>query len=178
MMFKTSLRNHLDLSNLADNKANIMLSVNALIITIVMPQTVSSFFKGNLFLIFPLVSLLLTCLASMIYATLATRPIKMKGYTSEDQVKTNRSNLFFFGNFYKMSYSEYRSGMQFVVADEDKLEDSIMRDLYFLGKSLGRKYNQLRTCYTIFMIGIIFTVLVFVISYGLNFSQMMKLNAG
>ena len=33
-MFKTALRNHLDLSNLADNKANIMLSVNALIITI------------------------------------------------------------------------------------------------------------------------------------------------
>ena len=171
MMFKTSLRNHLDLSNLADNKANIMLSVNALIITILMPLTVSSFVKGNTFLMYPFVSLLGTCLGSMIYATLATRPIKMNGFTSEDQILTGGSNLFFFGNFYKMSYPEYRSGMTHVVKDDDRLEDSIMRDLYFLGKSLGTKYRQLRICYTIFMVGIILTVIIFGISYGYSSSM-------
>jgi len=41
MMFKTALRNHLDLSTLADNKANIMLSVNALIITLIVPFAAS-----------------------------------------------------------------------------------------------------------------------------------------
>lgn len=163
-MFKTALRNHLDLSALADNKANIMLSVNALIITIAAPIA-GSFIKGNTYLIIPLVMLLFTCLSSMIYATLATRPIKMGGYTPIENIRKGQSNLFFFGNFFKMNYTEYKQGMAEVLEDETKLDDSIMRDLYFLGNSLGRKYNMLRTCYTIFMIGIISTVFLFLFIY-------------
>ncbi|MCB9266971.1 MAG: HD domain-containing protein [Lewinellaceae bacterium] len=166
MMFKTALRNHLDLSNLADNKANIMLSVNALIITIVMPLA-ASYVRSNLYLLIPMGTLLATCLISMIFATLATRPIKMMGYTSRELIDSGKSNLFFFGNFYKMTFSEYQEGMEQVVADDKNLESSIMRDLYYLGHSLGRKYNQLRICYTIFMYGVIATVIIFGVSYSL-----------
>jgi predicted metal-dependent HD superfamily phosphohydrolase len=166
MMFKTALRNHLDLSNLADNKANIMLSVNALIITIAMPLAVS-FIKSNLFLLIPLGCLLATCLLSMIFATLATRPIPMTGYTAKEQIDEGRSNLFFFGNFYSMKYDEYQEGMKAVIADESNLEGSIMRDLFFLGRSLGNKYRRLRICYNIFMYGIILTVAVFGITYAI-----------
>ena len=165
MMFKTSLRNHLDLSALADNKANIMLSVNALIITIIMPVAVS-FIQGNLYLLFPLTTLLLTCLASMIYATLATRPIKMSGTTSQEKIQNGKANLFFFGNFYKMNFDEYKANLQDSISREEALDDAIMRDLFFLGKSLGIKYSQLRVCYTIFMIGITLSVIAFGLSYG------------
>lgn len=164
MMFKTALRNHLDLSSLADNKANIMLSINALIITIVIPLA-SSYVSKNSYLLIPLGLLLLTCLISMIFATLATRPIKMTGYTPQAQIEKRQSNLFFFGNFYKMSYKEYQDGMYKVITKEEILDDSIMRDLFFLGKSLGKKYSQLRICYNIFMYGVIITVL----SFGLTF---------
>lgn len=166
MMFKTALRNHLDLSNLADNKANIMLSVNALIITIAMPLAVS-LIKANLFLLIPLTCLLATCLLSMIFATLATRPIPMTGYTPKEQISQGRSNLFFFGNFYSMKYDEYQEGMKSVIADESYLEGSIMRDLFFLGRSLGNKYRRLRICYNIFMYGIILTVTVFGLTYAI-----------
>lgn len=161
-MFKTSLRNHLDLSALADNKANIMLSVNALIVTIVMPLA-SSYVSEYPQLVIPMLVLLVTCLSSMIFATLATRPIKMSGETSRQAISDGTSNLFFFGNFFKMDFSEYESGMLEIISDNKKLDSSIMRDLYFLGRSLGRKYRLLRICYTIFMIGIIATVL----AYGL-----------
>ncbi len=166
MIFKTALRNHLDLSSLADNKANIMLSVNALIITIVMPLA-ASYVRSNLFLIVPMGTLLVTCLVSMIFATLATRPIKMMGYTRRELIDSGRSNLFFFGNFYKMTYDEYQDGMEQVISDDQNLERSIMRDLYYLGHSLGKKYRQLRICSTIFMWGVIVTVVVFGISYTL-----------
>ena len=166
MMFKTSLRNHLDLSALADNKANIMLSVNALIITIIMPVAVS-FIKGSLYLLVPLTTLLLTCLASMIYATLATRPIKMNGTTSPEKIQNGKANLFFFGNFYKMNFEEYKVSLQDSISREEALDDAIMRDLFFLGKSLGLKYSQLRVCYTIFMVGITLSVITFGLSYGL-----------
>lgn len=164
MMFKTALRNHLDLSNLADNKANIMLSVNALIITIAMPVA-ASYIAQLPYLLVPAIILLCTCLSSMIFATLATRPIKMSGYTPVETIEQGESNLFFFGNFFRMSLNEYQSGMAKVVDDEQQLEGTIMRDLYFLGKSLGRKYEQLRICYNIFMMGIILAVIIFAIAY-------------
>ncbi len=165
MMFKTALRNHLDLSNLADNKANIMISINAAIVTFALPVA-WSYISTLGYLLWPSITLLITCLSSMVFATLATRPIKMMGYTDEEKIKAGQSNLFFFGNFFKMSFDEYFRGMQQTIEQEDRLEGAIMRDLYFLGKSLGRKYSQLRVCYNIFMLGIILTVLVFLISFN------------
>ena len=165
MMFKTALRNHLDLSNLADNKANIMLSVNALIITVAIPMA-ASYIQKIPYLVYPIATLLATCITSMVFATLATRPIRMTGYTSSEQIEGGESNLFFFGNFYKMNFKTYQDGMQHVITNNENLDNSIMRDLYFLGRSLGKKYNQLRICYNIFMFGMVFTVLVFGICYA------------
>lgn len=170
MMFKTALRNHLDLSNLADNKANIMLSVNALIITIAIPLA-ATYIRQSWYLLMPMGTLMATCIVSMIFATLATRPIKMHGYTSEERIKSGNSNLFFFGNFYRMTFDEYKAGMEYIIANEEDLESTIMRDLYSLGHSLGKKYNQLRTTYTVFMIGIVLAVVVFGITYAMYAGQ-------
>jgi predicted metal-dependent HD superfamily phosphohydrolase len=166
MMFKTALRNHMDLSNLADNKANIMLSVNALIVTIAVPMG-ASYVNNSPHLVAPVIVLLLTCLCSMIFATLATRPIHMTGYTSQEDIKQGRSNLFFFGNFYRMGIQEYDEGMNEVVSNDQNLEAAIKRDLYFLGRSLGNKYNQLRVCYNLFMIGVVLSVIMFGVSYAI-----------
>ena len=166
MMFKTSLRNHLDLSSLADNKANIMLSVNALIITIIVPMAAGQI-NDSPYLLTPILILLITCLISMIFATLATRPIKMKGETTMQTIDQGKSNLFFFGNFYKMQFNQYKAGILKVLEKEEDLDDSIMRDLFFLGKSLGTKYAQLRICYTIFMSGVSLAVLAFIIAYAI-----------
>jgi predicted metal-dependent HD superfamily phosphohydrolase len=166
MMFKTALRNHMDLSNLADNKANIMLSVNALIVTIAVPMA-ASYVNNSPHLVAPVIVLLLTCLCSMIFATLATRPIHMTGYTSQDDIKHGRSNLFFFGNFYRMGIQEFDEGMDEVVSNDQNLEAAIKRDLYFLGRSLGNKYNQLRVCYNLFMVGVVLSVIMFGVAYAI-----------
>lgn len=162
--FKTALRNHIDLSNIADNKANIMISVNALILTVALPFLIDKAMNNHHFWL-PTMLLAIVCLVSMIYATLATRPIKLKGITTQDEVKKNASNLFFFGNYYKMSYNDYKSGVTHVLNDSKALDDSIIRDLFFLGKSLGGKFSYLRLCYNIFMYGISITVFTLLIVY-------------
>jgi len=162
--FKTALRNHIDLSNIADNKANIMISVNALILTVALPFMIDKSMDNYVFLL-PTIVMSLVCLVSMIYATLSTRPIKMSGYTSIEKIKSNESNLFFFGNYHKMSYEEYKAGVQHVLSVEKALDDSITRDLYFLGRSLGKKFEFLRLCYNVFMYGITTTVLSLLIVY-------------
>lgn len=166
MMFKTALRNHMDLSNLADNKANIMLSVNALIVTIAVPMA-AGYVNESPHLIAPVIVLLLTCLCSMIFATLATRPIPMNGYTTQEDIQSGRSNLFFFGNFYRMGLQEYDEGMDEIISKDANLESAIKRDLYFLGRSLGKKYNQLRVCYNLFMVGVVLSVIMFGFSYAI-----------
>ena len=101
----------------------------------------------------------------MVFATLATRPIKMRGETAKSDVMEKKSNLFFFGNFYNMKFNDYEEGIKQVIAQDDVLDNSITRDLFFLGKALGSKYNNLRWCYNIFMFGIIFTVLLYAVVF-------------
>jgi len=158
--FKTALRNHIDLSSIADNKANIMLSVNALIITFTLPL-LGERIAADKKLLIPTLILLLVCIVAMVFATLATRPIRMKGLSSLEDIKGKKSNLFFFGNFFQMSFQEYEAGMRVVVSDNELLDNSITRDLFFLGKALGKKYQYLRLCYNFFMFGIIVAVLTF-----------------
>jgi hypothetical protein len=144
-----------------------MLSVNALIITVALP-VIAGQILNNTYLLIPGIMLLIVCVTSMIYATLATRPIKMSGHSTLEDVKSKRSNLFFFGNFYKMKYEDYEKGIINVLSDEDILDNSITRDLFFLGKSLGNKYSRLRKCYNIFMYGITIVVIAFCIAYFLS----------
>ncbi len=164
---KTSLRNHIDLSAIADNKANIMLSINAIVITVGLPLMAERLADNGNY-IYPMLVLGLSSMISMAYATLSTRPIKTHGTTTLETVKQGKSNLFFFGNFYKMNIDEYEVGMKEVVEKNDLLESSITRDLFFLGKSLGVKFDQLRICYNIFMVGMTLTVLLFVLISFMN----------
>ncbi len=163
--FKTALRNHIDLSSIADNKANFMITVNALIMTVALPL-LGKEIAANKFLLIPTMLLLTVCVVSMVFATVATRPIAMKGFSSMESILNKKSNLFFFGNYYKMTFEEYENGMNATIADEEILNSTIMRDLFFLGKALGYKYANLRKCYSIFMYGIILTVISFVIVFA------------
>ena len=164
MLFKTALRNHIDLTNIADQKANMMLSINAIILTIGMPLF-ANYIRYNLFLSIPAVLFLLTCAITMTYATLATRPIKMDGTTDLDKINSGRTNLFFFGNFYKIDLPIYQETVSKIVGQQDLVEKSVITDLYYLGQALGSKYRQLRTCYTVFIVGFALTVLSFILSY-------------
>ena len=82
-----------------------------------------------------------------------------------EDIQGKRSNLFFFGNFYQMTFNEYERGMQYVVGDDELLDSAIIRDLFFLGKALGQKYRYLRLCYNFFMYGLIIAVIAFGITF-------------
>jgi hypothetical protein len=164
VMFKTALRNHIDLTNIADNKASIILTINALIITIALPLF-STYASANHHLYVPAFFLLSTNMASIVYGALVTRPVKMQGKTPLNKIKEGKSNLFFFGNFYNMTIEDYRAGVTEIISDDDLLDKVIMTDLYYLGRALGKKYELLRTCYSVFMIGMILTVVTFLVAF-------------
>ncbi len=97
-IIRTTYRNNIELTNIADNKANILLSLNALMVTFLIPIVLSNLdviVQYALYL--PIGTLSLTCLATIIMAAMATRPIKMGDQNLEDEHGTTQSP-FFFGN--------------------------------------------------------------------------------
>jgi hypothetical protein len=89
----------------------------------------------------------------------------MEGFTDISRIAEGNTNLFFFGNFYKMTRDDYIKGLTKVTHNEDLLDKSIVNDLYFLGRTLGHKYRRLRITYAIFMIGMVATVIVFAVTF-------------
>ncbi|UZR92924.1 Pycsar system effector family protein [Chondrinema litorale] len=162
-MFRTTSKNHVDFSSMADSKANIMISVNSIIITIIVGVLMRKL-DNNPHLIAPTIILLIVCLASIVFAILATRPNITSGRFSKDDIKQKKANLLFFGNFHKMQLSDFEWGMKEMINDSDYLYGSMIKDIYFLGVVLGRKYRYLRTAYTIFMFGLIISSIAFIIA--------------
>lgn len=168
-MFRVTLKNHITLSDIADTKANILLSVNAIIISLVLSNLVSKLDNpSNNFLIIPTIIFTLFTVTSMILSVLATRPNVTSGKFSKKDVANKEVNLLFFGNFHKMSLADFEWAMGEMMKDRDYLYSSMKKDLYFLGLVLNRKYNLLRTTYTVFIIGIVVSVF----AYGISFNMM------
>jgi hypothetical protein len=163
-MFRAGARTHINLSSMADSKANIMLSINAVIISVTLSVLLPKL-DSNTHLILPTIVLLATCVLSIIFATLSTKPKVTRGRFSKEDIEKKRSNLLFFGNFHKMQLEDYEWGMTEMMKDDNFLYGSLSRDLYFLGKVLAEKYRYLRVCYTIFMYGLIASVLAFGIAF-------------
>ncbi|NJK83712.1 MAG: hypothetical protein HC912_07725 [Saprospiraceae bacterium] len=164
-MYRTTYMTHINLSSIADNKANIMLSINAIITSIVVSTLVPKFID-NPRLIIPTLLLLSVCLVSIIFATLSTRPKVTEGKFTREDIEQRHANLLFFGNFYNMTLADYQWGMKEMIKDNDFLYSSMTKDLYYLGKVLAKKYKFLSICYNIFMYGIILVVIVFAITFS------------
>ncbi len=161
-MFRTSYRTHLTLSGIADNKANIMISINGIIISILI-ASVSPRIGEIPALILPTAVFLVTCVVSMIYAILAARPRVTSLHVSLEDVRENRANLLFFGNFVNMPEDDFVVGMHELMGNTDQLYTNMIRDIYSLGGVLNKKYRLIRTSYTVFMLGLSVGVALFLV---------------
>lgn len=165
-MFRVALRNHITLSDIADTKANILLSVNAIIVSLAMANLIPKLDNpSNSYLIVPSIIFICFTVASIILSVMATRPNVTQGKFTREDVANKKVNLLFFGNFHQMKLPDFEWAMHEMMKDRDYLYGSLTKDLYFLGLVLNRKYKLLRITYTVFMIGIIVSVLAFALAF-------------
>lgn len=170
-LFRTTLRNHTSLSAIADRKANILLSVNAIIISICLSTLIPKLDSpSNAHLIFPTFVLLIFSVATIIFAIQSTRPKVTSGKFTKEEVNNNEVNLLFFGTFHQMPFDEYEETLMTILRNNKYLHHALTKDLYNLGVVLDKKYKLLRITYTVFTIGIIASVLTFVLAFrGIGF---------
>ena len=159
-MFRTSYRTHMDLSHLADNKANIMISINGIIISILI-ASIAPKIDANPWLLVPTSVLLIGCVASMIFSILAARPRVTSRVVDMEQIRSDEANILFFGNFVSLDEEEYVQGMKEIIQQTDRLYTNMIRDLYGLGQVLQTKFKLLRTAYNVFMASLVLGVLSF-----------------
>jgi len=171
-VFRITLKNHIKLSDIADTKANILLSVNAIIISIALSNLIPKLDNAsNQHLIIPTIIFLIFTVTSIILSVLATRPNVTSGKFSKTDVDDKKVNLLFFGNFHKMSLTEFEWAVNEMLGDKNYMYSAMTKDLYFLGLVLNRKYAILRLTYNIFMTGIIVSVVAFAIAFQLAESR-------
>ena len=159
-MLRLTSENHLRLSDMADSKANILISVNAIIISIILGVMLRKLEEVP-YLTIPTVIFLLVAVTTIVISIIATRPKISGGTFTNQEITDKKTNLLFFGNFHKASYEEYNSAMREMMRDTDYLYGSLIKDIYTLGTVLGRKYKLIRLAYNIFMVGIVVSVLAF-----------------
>ncbi|MCB9289117.1 MAG: hypothetical protein H6560_17540 [Lewinellaceae bacterium] len=163
--FRANYRNHINLSAIADNKANIMISVNTILVSVLITfLSYRNIGENSPQILLPVVIFLVTGMASLIFAVLSARP-KVTMLNPEGAApEAVRRNVVFFGNFVTLSLEQFEEAMEDVFNDSELLYGNMVRDLYHLGKVLEKKYRYLAISYNIFMAGFIATVCTFLIA--------------
>lgn len=151
-LFRTTLASHLRLSQMADTKANLMISVNTLIIPIIISAYVRSF-EGSAKLLVPTLILLVVSLTTIVVALLATNPTIRSGAREPVGADASNMDLLFFGDYTTLTAEEYRSRVQHLISDDELLYNSLIDNIYAQGRVLSRKYRLLKFAYRFFMVG-------------------------
>lgn len=158
-VIKTSMRNNVDLTAIADNKANILLTLSSLLFTILIPVVLGSLeIIMDEYLYIPLLILAATCIVSIVMAALVTRPMKLSGQAFSVSGKQQFSP-FFFGNYYRMTEASYKDYVSTQMDNPAMMKEYILSDMFHIGRGLGIKYSRIRKCYTVFIAGLLISVL-------------------
>ena len=158
---------HISLTSIADNKANMMISINTIIISLIITLFGTGFtFSSSdevisIRFVFPIAFLLLTSLLAVVFAILSARP----NVTSKEKYELSKkeNSILFFGNFAQLQLSEFVDQIRLLKEEKTELYDNMSVDIYHLGSVLVRKYRLLTWSYNVFMGGMILCGVGFVV---------------
>ena len=167
-LFRVTFRNQINHIAIADNKANMIININSIIISLIIAILGSGItlgggasFVSQPALVIPLTFLMLTCLTSAVFSILAARPKIIKSVSKESP----KSSILFFGNIADHEVDAYLDQMTGLLGSQGAIYETLTIEVYNQGKILTRKYLLLRISYTLFMIGLIGGVLSFLLLY-------------
>ena len=161
-VFRTTSKNHYTLNDMVDKKASIMITVNSIILSLVLGgvigHDISEPAMANKAQLVPILILTISAVLSIIFSIMSITPHKTHGQFTEDEIRNKGGNLLFYGNFHKMRERDYEWAFLQMINDQDYMYTSMVKDIYFLGQILERKYRLIRTSLNIFLVGLVLAV--------------------
>ena len=161
--FRLASKNLYTRLQIVDTKANILITANAIIISMVL-GTLYPRLDDDPHLVFAVGGLVLTNVLSITTAILATLP---KYWAKIKDIRSLESaDLMTFEHFSDMDLGDYRESVMQTIQDGNTLYPSIITDIHSLGVKLAKKYRLIRTSYLIFMYGIIISMILFAVCHA------------
>lgn len=167
LYLRTASHNMVILSHTADNKASVLMAVNAIILTLMTLLLVGKW-GVSYYLMYPAILLAGVCLGTMVFSILANRLNVTQERYSRADLKNMKTNPSLFDAFRGISFDDYQRGVNEITKDPDNRQRSMIKDVYRLGKILGRKRYYLSIAYGIFMYGSVAAIIAFCVAYGLS----------
>ena len=148
---------------MVDRKANIMISVNSIILSIIIGGLLNTTNIESMGTVVPIFIMLITGFISIFFAVFSIRPDTTHGKFTAEEIRKKEGNLLFFGNFHDMKFRDYEWGVLEMISDQDYLYSTMIRDIYYLGQTLDKKYKHIRISLNVFMIGVALSVISFLV---------------
>jgi hypothetical protein len=156
-LFKILYRNHIELTAIADTKANIMVGINGLLTSVSLGVVVPRLESGAIGAAFPALILIVGCAVSLVCAILSARPRVSSAPVTLADVRAGRANVLFFGHFQSLGPGDFIEGLHDLMEQPKMLFDQMGRDVYVLGSVLTAKYRLLRASYTALLVTVVAT---------------------
>ena len=152
--------NQMRLGLMADQKANIMITVASIVFSITIANLDNEVMK------WPLLAFAVGSFFSLLFAIFAIIP--STDYPKDKDGEIDREsplfNPLFFGHFAHLSIEEYKEDYAETLMTDDKVYDAMAGDIYGQGKVLAlNKYKFLKWSYTSFLWGMSAAIIVFAI---------------
>jgi hypothetical protein len=159
-MLRIVENNHFRLSDMADNKAHLMVVICSLMLPLLLERLYDAQYHH------PVMFMMVTCVVSILCALYSAMPTYHRRQVGKPRVKNPNFNILFFGNFTQLTYEEFENEMERVINDRDLVYESLLRDLYALGEVLNdKKYRFVRWSYVVFMVGLLLSGIALALSW-------------
>ncbi len=155
VILRTTQQHHVALSTMADTKANIIITVSSIVLTLSIGRMGEPTLRASVLTLtgFTLAALLLAILAVLP----KYRPLRLK----RGQPLPPHFNLLFFGHFSELDEQRFLREMAERLKPDGSVYRAMASDIYSLGSYLSHhKYRYLRLSYICFLIGFVTSVLI------------------
>ncbi len=166
-LFRVTLKDLVDLISITDRKAQVMINVNVIMISLILSVLVRKL-DENPGLALPTFLLLAVCTSIAVLAVLSTRVVFHHLRQSEDAAKGRPQNLVAMAYFFKISLDDYKTGMHELVRSPDRLYDNLTENIYHLRSVLEKKSRYLKLAYDLFIFGLPLSVVAYLLAFLLT----------
>jgi len=170
--FRVTFKNNCNLLQIADNKANIIISINALVISSLVAimgyGTISHQIEvQSPITLIPVILLISACFVSTILAVQSAKP-KIMGKKPGVESPT-KSSIMFFGSSENLTMEEYLEEVNRILPSKKEIQEQMSIALFYQAKVLTKKYSLLRHAYNVFIIGLGLGIITFLVFLSMAF---------
>jgi|GEM_PF-1684911 len=165
-LLRNGYRAQLDMLALAATKANIMISLNGLLMSLLVLSGTHFLSVDPLFII-PIGLFFLGCATATVFAVLAARPDVSRRTFQPDDFERDEARLLVFEEFSDLEEAQYVDAMSRMLRSPSRVYRNMVAHLHEMGSTADRKYQRLYYSYTLFMIGFVLAALALVVVLGM-----------